>query len=95
MNRERGFLMPLATGPTVTFAWRPNGPGVDVCEGVKYLVALTDREQIDGDSLTEYAVVELDCGDVLIDGGPCPWKWSDVEWYVPVAELGPYRPDGG
>lgn len=57
---------------------------VAVCEkGLRRSTAVRD--------FWELSVVTVHCDEHYFDlecsGGPFGWEWSDVEWYIPIAEL--------
>jgi hypothetical protein len=85
---------PTGTGPTVTFAWRPNGPDVETFDGDEFLVAIQLRDSRDASLKWTWQldVVRItEDGVETAEGDHWGWSWDDVEWYVPVADLAPTK----
>lgn len=78
--------------PPIVASWRPNGPDVEVEVGERYLIA-TAR----GGDTWGYEIVTVGPAkrggdhDLTVGGWQFRYDWSDVAWFVPVAELSPRR----
>lgn len=79
--------------------WRPGGAqgnaDQNFVDGDQYLFAV----RLAGDSWEFHAVIakccpELGCDFATVQGDPWDWSWSEVEWFVPCADLDlPYIAD--